>query len=320
MTRAFTVSLIVLAAFQAIVPADAVCAPVAVSLLPQASVAGPDILLGDIAKISGGEAAASLRSVKLGRSPWPGASSTVNAAQVRMMLKLAGIDPASVSMSDSASTRVTRASQKVSGEDLAAAAKAAVEAAWQGVERIECDVLRDPADVTVGAGALELSSALTAALRPGMVSVPVEVRVDGQKERVISVPVRLRAMSQVVVLARAAARGQMLSPEDLTVEERDVAGSTSDLVSDIATAAGLRAKRAAPAGAVLRQSDLEVIPLVHRSGPVIIVASSGRVTVRTGGQALEDGLLGQVVKVRPEYSKESISAKVVGEGRVEIAL
>ncbi len=121
---------------------------------------------------------------------------------------------------------------------------------------------------------------LTAALRPGMVSVPVEVRVDGHKERVISVPVRLRAMSQVVVLARAAARGQMLSPEDLTLEERDVAGSTSDLISDIATAAGLRTKRAVPAGAVLRQSDLEVIPLVHPPAGLISHRRAG--DVRTG--------------------------------------
>ncbi len=84
-----------------------------------------------------------------------------------MMLKLAGIDPASVSISDSASTRVTRASQKVSGEVLATAAKAAVEPSLQGVERIEFDVLRAPSDVTVGAGALELTPGLTAALRPG---------------------------------------------------------------------------------------------------------------------------------------------------------
>ncbi len=57
MTRAFTVSLIVMAGCLAMFPADAVCGPVTVSLLPQASVAGPDILLGDFARSPRGHGA-----------------------------------------------------------------------------------------------------------------------------------------------------------------------------------------------------------------------------------------------------------------------
>lgn len=293
-----------------------------VSLRPEAQVRSAEVLLGDVASIQTKDAslAARLKAVRLGQSPWPGYSSSISAGHVALMLKAAGLNPSQIALTGSPSVRVSRAARVVPSEEIAEAARAAVEAAWDGAERIECEVLRPPAPVKVSEGEVEIIPAPGLRPRAGVVPVTVDILVDGKRERQTSVTVRVKVFSPVVTLVRAVARGQVLEAADLTVEERDLAGSSSSVVTDVNAAVGQRTMRPLPAGAVLRQSDLQVVPLVHRSSTVTILASRGRVTVRSSGQALEDGVFGQVIKVRPEHSREPVSARVSGEGRVEIAL
>ncbi len=294
----------------------------AVSLKTEAQVRGAEVLLGDVASIQSTDAslASRLKGVRLGQAPWPGYTATFSSGHVALMLKAAGLASAQVSLTGSPSVRVSRAFRTVSGEDLVEAARAVLEGAWDGPERIECEVLRLPAPVKVPDGDVALAVSPGLRPRPGLMTVPVDIVVDGKRERQIAVSVRVKVYSQVVTLLRAVARGQVLDAADLTLEERDLAGGASSAVTDVAAAAGQRTVRPLPAGAALRQSDLQVVPLVHRSATVTILASGGRVTVRSSGQALEDGVFGQVIRVRPDHSREPISARVCGEGRVEVLL
>lgn len=309
----------VLFATMILAAACAADAAVTVVLKPEAEVASTRITLADVAQISGAGAPDKLRTLDLGRSPFPGYTATVDAGKVRLMMKAAGIDPSGVQMDAASRCRVSRASQTVSGHEVAAAALAEVEARWQGDDRVECSVLREPSDVNVAAGTLELAVKISSTIRPGVNSVPVEIRVDGERERSVSVSIQVRAFRPVVVAANALGRGQMISAGDLAVEEREMAGFTSGLMMDPSAAVGQRTIRAISAGAPLRESDLEVIPLVRRNGPVAIIARSGRVSVRSNGQALDDGQLGQLVKVRPDHTSDAVSGKVIAEGVVEIA-
>jgi len=293
-----------------------------VTLRPEAQVRSAEVLLGDVASIQTGDAslAARLKSVRLGSAPWPGYSASFSAGNVLLMLKAAGLNTAQIALAGSPSVRVSRPARTVPGQELAEAARAAVQAAWDGAERIECEVLRVPEPVKVSEGAVEIVP--TPGLRPraGVVPVTLDILVDGKRERQASVTLRVKVFSPAVTLTKAVARGQVLEAADLTLEERDLAGGAASVITDIGAAVGQRTVRPLPAGAVLRQSDLQVVPLVHRSSTVTIVACAGRVTVRSSGQALEEGVFGQVIKVRPEHSREPVSARVTGEGRVEIPL
>lgn len=297
-------------------------AGISIQLQQESRVSGAAFALGEIAHISGSPAGlvARLKAVDMGRSPYPGQSLSVDADQVRFRMRVAKIDPAGVQISDSVKTRVVRSSQKVDSAQLVAAAKDAVMQSWQGSERLECEVTRPPQEIAVSAGSLELVAQASSAPRAGLCSVPVDIHVDGQKERSVSVSLNVHVFTPVVVATRALARGQTVEAGDLSVEERDLGTTGASVLTDVAMAAGLRTMRAIPSGAILRQADLEVAPLVHRNGPVVITAVSGRVRIRSNGQALDEGQLGQLVRVRPDHSKDSVTAKVTGEGTVELAM
>lgn len=295
---------------------------VSIQLHKQASVSGATFTLGEVARITGPSQSivSRVNAIGMGRSPYPGQSVSVSADEVRFRLRVAKVDPSHVSFREPFRAQIVRASQTVDPDRLAEAAKDAVEKAWQGTERVECEVMRRPQEAQVSQGALELAPQLSSSPRAGLFSVPVDIRVSGQKERSVSVSVNVKVFQPVVVTVKALARGQTIDPADLTIEERDLGGANGGTLADVALAAGQRTTRAVVAGAVLRQADIEVTPLVHRNGPVVITAVAGRVSIRSNGLALEEGQLGQLVKVRPDHSKESISAKVTGDGTVELAM
>lgn len=292
-----------------------------VSLKPEAMVEGSEVYLSDIATIQSGEKSLtqSLSGIRVATVPMPGQTVNVDASSIQLRLRAAKIDPARVQVVDSSRTKVTRAFQLVDSGSLLEAARSAIEAAFTNGARIEVEATRSPADVRIRPGQVDLVARPSAA-RAGLQTVPVEIMVDGQKDRTVSVSLRVRVFQPVVVLTGAVARSQMITASDLTIDEREVTAFAADLIVDPFVAEGLKTRRAMAAGTFLRSADLEVIPLVRRNAPVVVSTTAGRVTIRSTGQALEDGTMGQMVRVRPAGSTETISGKVVAEGRVELAL
>lgn len=293
-----------------------------VVLSGEAEVSSSGMTLGEIAKISSSSPAlaSALKGLSAGSAPWPGQSIQVDAGQVRLRMKAARLDPAGVVFPEPARVRVKRAAQTVSGQEAADKAKEAVQAAWQQPDRMECDILRAPQDISIRSGKLELVPQPPTDLRPGILSVPVEVRADGKRERTLSVSLRLRVYRQMVTVTQALARGQVVSASDVSLQEKEVAAGCTGALTDIAEAENMRTRRPIAMGCVLRKADLDVVPLVRRGGPVVIEATAGRVCVRANGLAQQDGVMGEMVKVRPDHSREDISAKVTGDGRVTLAL
>lgn len=292
-----------------------------VSLKPEAMVEASEVYLSDIATIQSQDKslAQALSGIRVATVPMPGQTVNVDASSIQLRLRAAKVDPGKVQVVDSSRTKVTRAFQLVDSASLLEAARSALEASFTNGARVEVEATRSPADVRIRPGQVDLVARPSAA-RAGIQTVPVEILVDGQKDRTVSVSLRVRVFQPVVVLNTAVARGQMLTPADLTIDEREVSAFAGDLITDPVFAEGLKTRRPMAAGSFLRSADLDVIPLVRRNAPVVVSTTAGRVTIRSTGQALEDGTMGQMVKVRPAGSTETISGKVVGEGRVELVL
>jgi flagella basal body P-ring formation protein FlgA len=90
-------------------------------------------------------------------------------------------------------------------------------------------------------------------------------------------------------------------------------------VEDEAMVVGQRAKRFIPAGTLLELSMLEAVPIVTRGQLVRLESVAGSVRVVTTAKAAEDGLLGELIKVKAADEKRvEFDAKVVGPGEVQI--
>ena len=297
--------------------------PLVVNLRPESTVRGPEIRLGEIAEMQGGDAdmVERLRAVEVGRAPLPGLSRTLDPAYLKARLRLAGVDPASLVLDFPRIVSITTASQQVTGTALLAAVREQIlatrpdDAGRLGVQPAGAT----PGAVTVPAGLLELK----VRTRPGAdllgsVSATVEAWVDGAMVRSISVPVRVSQQAEVLVAARPIGRAAPIGPEDVRVERRELTTGQEPL-RDLAAVLGRQAVRNIVAGEPILASLVEQPPLVRRGDMVALTAEARGIRAVTQGEAKEDGKAGQVIRVRNLTSNREVYGTVDAERSVRVA-
>lgn len=276
------------------------------------------IRLGDIASIScppGEEdAAARLRGIEIGRSPFPGQERTLSLAIVRIRLRQAGFDPGDMVITGPTTIVVRTRAAAVTADAIAAAVQDYLKAKMPWGERdAEVAVLLEPNEqvlVPEGEVSLEVESLPTTRFI-GSTSVRVTVLVDGEAYRAFPVRVRVDVAKGVVVAARTIQRHETIRPSDVRLETRDLARVPEDVAFDLATVVGMRASHTIPAGRVVARSSVEPPPLVRKGDAVTIEAFLAGVTVTSPGEALEDGCEGARIRVRNTASGTIIRAKVI---------
>ena len=148
--------------------------------------------------------------------------------------------------------------------------------------------------------------------------VTVEVRCTAGRPWRLYVPSQVTLKRDVVVAARPLARGQRLSPADLRRERRDLGRVGGDAVLDPARVLGYVLTRPLAAGSVLEPRLLEAPRLVERGQRVQLVAEGPGIHISMAGQALDDGALGDTVRVRNPASRQVVDAVVSAPGRVSL--
>ena len=127
---------------------------------------------------------------------------------------------------------------------------------------------------------------------------------------------RAEATVEVVTLARAVDRGELIKSADLLIERRPRAEIGRDILTDREQAVGLAARNGLPAGRPLRLAELMKPELVQRNETVMLVYEVPGITLTVRGKAMEGGAEGDVIAVLNEQSKRTVQGAVVGHGRV----
>lgn len=147
----------------------------------------------------------------------------------------------------------------------------------------------------------------------------VGVRCAGGKPWKLYVRVKVATIGPVVVATRPLARGQQISRADLRVEDRDTSRMHRAYFSDPQGLIGQRTRRQIAAGKLLHPGLVERRQLIRRGGLVKIVARQGGLQVSMKGKALENGALGEQVRVRNTASGRDITGEVVAAGVIEVS-
>lgn len=161
----------------------------------------------------------------------------------------------------------------------------------------------------------------TAQLAPGARaenSTTVNVRCSEPAPWSIFVPVRVQRYAEVVVTARAISRQQVIQPDDVRLERMETSPLAAGYLSDLASAIGLQARRALTSGQVLSGSHLAPRQLVTRGQQVTLYSGRPGLSVRMSGEALEDGVVGQRIRVRNRSSKRIVEGHVEPSGAVRV--
>jgi flagella basal body P-ring formation protein FlgA len=124
---------------------------------------------------------------------------------------------------------------------------------------------------------------------------------------------------QALPSARTDIRAQTaLVPELCEEVVHDALALTCSPVASPAALAGMRAARTIRAGEAICSQSLEPRPAVSRGEDVTVISTSGAVQIVGRGVAQQDGIVGQVLRVRNPSSGEFYSAAVSGEREVVV--
>ena len=126
------------------------------------------------------------------------------------------------------------------------------------------------------------------------------------------------ATAEVVTLARAVERGEVLKQSDLVVERRPRIEIGANIVGSIDRAVGLAARVPLGIGQTLRAADLMKPEIVQHNETVMLIYEMPGIRLTVRGKATEGGAEGDVIGVLNEQSKRVVQGVVVGAGRVLI--
>lgn len=131
---------------------------------------------------------------------------------------------------------------------------------------------------------------------------------------------RVEWIMPVVVANRPLMRGEIVGSNDLTIEQRDVAGMSSGFYSNIDEVVGMVASRSLAAAMPLGPGLLKPPTLIRRGERVTIMAVAGALEVRMEGEALQDGSKGAMIRVRNLSSRQEVEGEVVSAGLVRVRM
>lgn len=151
-------------------------------------------------------------------------------------------------------------------------------------------------------------------------TVTLEVPADGRNPQKIRLTGRVFPVSEIAVLAHNVQRGAVIGENDIAWKSIRGDISRQNYVTDPDQFAGMAVKRAFRTGTPLRLTDLQPPILVRKGTLVSMSLRHGNMTLTAQGKALDNGALGDTVRVVNVQSKQTIEATVNGADRVTVSL
>ena len=231
--------------------------------------------------------------------------------QVIDALKVSGLENVRIELKMPAIVRVEkgapvpgRSSQEEGYRDLAELIKSL--AAWDG-----------EVEVRHQGGVPDGRLVSPASIVPGTAAATLRFRDASGTER--SLAVRLTWTQPALILTRSLRRGDIISEADITVRQIRVSrpGVLASRVSDVV---GRSITRNLSQGEALPLNLVIDTPIIERGKSVTILVRSGGLVVKTRGEAMESGALGDTIRVRNITSRTVVTAVVVTDDTVEVRM
>ena len=148
----------------------------------------------------------------------------------------------------------------------------------------------------------------------------VEIRAGRQLLATRQVPVYIRLWRKVLIAETTLRRGQLLCDVALTLERRDVLTLRDPLYELPSAAAAYELAESVPVGAPLTARAFRVKPVVFRGKTVTAIMTDNALTISLKVEVLEEGVPGQLVRVRNLQSRRELRGKVQDEQTILISL
>jgi len=146
----------------------------------------------------------------------------------------------------------------------------------------------------------------------------IAVKCSGSNNWLIYTQVYLRSFKNVIVLNKALHRNDVIKPEYLQSENREVSTLIQGYIEDSAELVNKQAARNLAAGAVLNSQSYQELTLVKRGDKVNIQLGNQGISISAAGTAMSNGIRGERINVKNLSSQKVIQAVVMNAGQVAV--
>jgi flagella basal body P-ring formation protein FlgA len=320
--------------------------PIVLALHAKATASGSQVKIGDIADLQGCEEQERERLAHLDLAELPLSSQPilVTQQQIGFRLQLAGLSPGSYRLEGPCCVRVSRPAGDGLDDKIAAVARKTLEQVLSGRSddyRIELAQAVILPPLSADGGDIHLEPEVRSqVVPPCRVAVEVGIYVRGVRRSGVIVYLDVKKLQLVPVAVRRIDSGETLNADNVHLERVVVAfprGAWEQRGADtskemLAELMGRRARRPMSAGHPIEPDDVESdsqrsyalhgkereTAVIRANELVHLIAAVGPLQVKTRGEALQDGRVGQLIQVRNLDSKSVVTGRVVDHSTVEV--
>ncbi len=162
--------------------------------------------------------------------------------------------------------------------------------------------------------------ALSVAPERGVWQAEAYVLSEGKTQSVIPVSGRYQMMQKIPVLVHAMGNRDVIEASDLdsvVVPERSL---RKDTVRDPSALIGLSPRGNISAGRPIRLSEISKPQIISKKSQVEMLYTTEHMSIRSIGMALENGAVGDLIRVQNTDTERAVTARVVGANKVEVNL
>jgi len=151
-------------------------------------------------------------------------------------------------------------------------------------------------------------------------SAILEVPGDRSSHKRIQVTGSVYEILDVPVLARSIQRGETIRARDLDVVKQRRKSVGRNTITDISQIVGKTPRRYLQSGKPIRMADIRMPVLVAKGKLVTLTLTNRHMQITAQGKALEDGAIGDLVRVTNTRSRQTVQGVVMGHNQVAIQL
>ncbi|SHI51808.1 flagellar basal body P-ring formation chaperone FlgA [Propionispora hippei] len=187
--------------------------------------------------------------------------------------------------------------------------------------RLMITPLNLPADIELPPGTADYYIELPYGVRFNFPTVVYAVvTLNGQAYTKVSLSLDVRLFQDVVVAARSLAANELIAPDSIKYERMDIGRLSQGYMTNLVDVAGMQARRTISPGTPLNKYMLAQPEVIKRGAMVSILVRMGDMEVMATGEAMQNGSVGDIIRVRNVNSKKVVTAQVLDGTSVLISL
>lgn len=146
----------------------------------------------------------------------------------------------------------------------------------------------------------------------------INIYVNGESVKTFGVPISFEVRDYVWVAKDQIQRGKAFNPKNVALEKKDISSFMENAARQNFDIGASLAGKTYKVGDIIDQRYIEKTPDVLRNSQVSVILQSDSVTITFDGEALENGKIGDFIRVKSKRYNKFYTAKVVSENVVII--